>query len=88
MIEALAAAGAAAGLPPRLADELALRTVAGAGHLAGLGEASPAYLRAGVTSPNGTTAAGLAVLQPALDALIQATVAAAARRSRELGEAV
>jgi len=88
MIEALAAAGVAAGLPPKLADELALRTVAGAGHLAGLGEASPADLRAGVTSPNGTTAAGLAVLQPALDALMTATIAAAARRSRELGKTV
>ena len=88
MIEALGAAGVAAGLPPALAAELALRTVAGAGQLAALGEASPAELRASVTSPNGTTAAGLAVLQPALDALMQATVAAAARRSRELGEAV
>lgn len=88
MIEALAAAGVEAGLPDALAAELALRTVAGAGHLAGLGAASPAELRAGVTSPNGTTAAGLAVLQPALDTLMAATVAAAARRSRELGEAV
>lgn len=88
MIEAMAAAGAAAGLPQALADEFALRTVAGAGHLAALGEASPAALRASVTSPGGTTAAGLAVLQPALGALMQATVAAAARRSRELGEAV
>ena len=88
MIEALGAAGVAAGLPPGLAAELALRTVAGAGQLAALGEASPADLRASVTSPNGTTAAGLAVLQPGLDALMQATVAAAARRSRALGEAV
>lgn len=88
MIEALAAAGVAVGLPPGLAGDLALRTVAGAGHLAALGEATPAALRESVTSPNGTTAAGLAVLQPALDALMQATVAAAARRSRELGEAV
>ncbi|TRW14162.1 pyrroline-5-carboxylate reductase [Glacieibacterium frigidum] len=88
MIEALAAAGVAAGLPQALADELALRTVAGAGHLAALGEASPAALRESVTSPNGTTAAGLAVLQPALGPLVTATVAAAARRSRELGEAV
>lgn len=88
MIEALAAAGVAAGLPQALAAELALRTIAGAGHLAALGEASPAALRESVTSPNGTTAAGLAVLQPALEALIAATVAAAARRSRELGETV
>lgn len=88
MIEALADAGVTAGLPRALADELALRTVAGAGHLAALGEAKPAALRESVTSPNGTTAAGLAVLQPALGELMSATVAAAARRSRELGDAV
>ena len=87
-IEALAAAGVAAGLPKALADELALRTVAGAGALAALRDATPAELRVAVTSPNGTTAAGLDVLQPELAALLAGTVAAAARRSRELGEAV
>ena len=62
-IEALAAAGTAAGLPTALADELALRTVAGAGALAALRDATPAELRIAVTSPGGTTAAGLVVLQ-------------------------
>ena len=85
MIEALSAAGVAAGLPVTLADELAVRTVAGAGRLAELGEATPTTLRDSVTSPGGTTAAGLALLQPALTRLMTATVAAAARRSRELG---
>ncbi|QXQ04771.1 pyrroline-5-carboxylate reductase [Sphingosinicellaceae bacterium] len=87
-IEALAAAGRAAGLPATLADALALRTVAGAGALAALRDATPSELRIAVTSPGGTTAAGLGVLQPELGALVAGTVAAAARRSRELGEPV
>lgn len=86
MIEALAAAGAAAGLPSDLAADLALDTVTGAAALAARREASPADLRAQVTSPNGTTAAGLAVLDGdgKLTRLVTDTVAAAARRSKEL----
>lgn len=85
-IEALAQAGATAGLPPGLAAALALQTVTGSAALAGLGQATPGQLRAEVTSPNGTTAAGLAMLdgEGALTALIEKTVAAAAARSREL----
>lgn len=85
-IEALAAAGAAAGLPSELAKQLAIDTVTGAAALAATDEAKPAELRAQVTSPNGTTAAGLAVLdgEGALTRLLSETVAAAARRSREL----
>lgn len=84
MIEALADAGVAAGLPRPQADALALATVTGAAALADEGAASPAQLREAVTSPNGTTAAGLAVLQPALSELITRTVAVAAERSRQL----
>ena len=84
MIEALATAGQEAGLAPDLAERLALSTVTGAAALAAEGKATPAELRAAVTSPNGTTAAGLAVLQPRLEELMADTVAAAARRSREL----
>jgi pyrroline-5-carboxylate reductase len=89
-IEALAAAGVAGGLPDALAAELALRTVGGAAALAMTGEADPTALRIAVTSPNGTTAAGLAVLgaDDALDRLVTATVAAAQNRSRELGQPV
>lgn len=85
-IEALASAGAAAGLPPATAAALALETVTGAAALAALRDASPGELRAQVTSPNGTTAAGLAVLdgEGALTGLLEDTVAAAARRSHEL----
>ncbi len=87
-VEALAAAGAAAGLPQALADELALATVGGAAALAMRREEPPAALRVAVTSPGGTTAAGLGVLGEGLEPLIARAVAAAARRSRELGDLV
>lgn len=84
-IEALAAAAAAAGLEPGLAARLARATVTGAAALAA-SDATPAdVLRQRVTSPGGTTAAGLAMLQPGLTPLLEATVKAAAARSRELG---
>ncbi|HUS56307.1 MAG TPA: pyrroline-5-carboxylate reductase [Thermohalobaculum sp.] len=86
MIEAMAAAGAAAGLPPDLAMKLARATVAGTGALADTSPDSAEQLRINVTSPAGTTAAGLAVLMPALPELMIKTVAAAAGRSRELAE--
>jgi len=88
MIECLAAAGEAEGLSPDLAMQLARATVAGAGALATAPDAAdPGRLRQNVTSPNGTTAAGLAVLmdeKAGLPPLIRATVGAAAARSREL----
>lgn len=88
MIECLAAAGEAEGLSPELAMKLAQATVAGAGALAEGSEDSPSQLRVNVTSPNGTTQAGLEVLMDegaGLPPLIRATVKAAADRSRELG---
>ena len=87
MIECLAAAGEAQGLAPELALQLAKATVAGAGALAMQAAEDPAQLRRNVTSPNGTTQAGLEVLmdeQAGLPPLVKATVAAAADRSREL----
>ncbi|NKX44285.1 pyrroline-5-carboxylate reductase [Roseicyclus persicicus] len=87
MIDALAAAGEAEGLPPALAMQLAKATVAGAGALAEQAGETPEQLRINVTSPNGTTQAGLGVLMDAgtgLMPLMRATVAAATRRSREL----
>ncbi|KUF10103.1 pyrroline-5-carboxylate reductase [Pseudoponticoccus marisrubri] len=89
MIECLAAAGAVEGLDPVLALRLARATVAGAGALAQETGTEPAQLRRNVTSPNGTTQAGLDVLMNAergLPPLMRATVAAAAARSRELAD--
>lgn len=90
LIEALAAAGEAEGLSPDLALRLARATVAGAGALAQETGTDPAQLRRDVTSPQGTTQAGLEVLMDAesgLPPLIRRTVRAAARRSEELGRA-
>ncbi|WP_439139180.1 pyrroline-5-carboxylate reductase [Roseicyclus sp.] len=87
MIDALAAAGVSQGLPPEMAMQLAKATVAGAGALAEEAAETPEQLRINVTSPNGTTQAGLAVLMDegsGLMPLVAATVAAATHRSREL----
>ena len=86
LAEALAQAGAAAGLPPALAEKLARETVAGAGELLHRSPLNAAALRENVTSPGGTTAAALAVLigQNGLALLMKKAVAAATARSREL----
>jgi pyrroline-5-carboxylate reductase len=86
LIEALARAGEAEGLPPDLALRLARSTVAGSGELARVSAESPAVLRENVTSPGGTTRAALDVLMAGdgLEPLIRRAVAAAAARSREL----
>ncbi|MBS0573517.1 MAG: pyrroline-5-carboxylate reductase [Proteobacteria bacterium] len=88
LIEALAAAGAAEGLPAGLAMQLAKATVAGAGALAEATAEGPDQLRVNVTSPGGTTAAALAVLMDegrGFPALLKEAVHAAAERGRELG---
>lgn len=87
MIECLAKAGEAEGLSAELAMALAKATVAGAGALAEQAAETPEQLRINVTSPNGTTQAGLEVLmasETGLEALVSQTVHAAAHRSREL----
>jgi len=88
LIEAMAAAGVAEGLPEDLAVELARATADGAGALAiADGDAPPSTLRENVTSPGGTTAAALEVLMrdgDGLADLVRDAVAAAAARSREL----
>lgn len=88
MIETLAAAGAAQGLPEEMAMELAVATVAGAGALAATSNEGAKQLRINVTSPNGTTQAALEVLmdpETGFPSLMKRAVAAAADRSRELG---
>ena len=88
LAEALAQAGAAAGLPPPLAAKLARETVAGSGELLHRSTLDAAALRENVTSPGGTTAAALDVLmgEDGLAPLMKKAVAAATRRSRELAD--
>ncbi len=86
LIEALAKAGEAQGLPPGLAEKLARATIAGAGELARLSSESAVTLREAVTRPGGTTRAALDVLMApgGLESRLQRAVAAATKRSREL----
>jgi pyrroline-5-carboxylate reductase len=86
LAESLARAGAAVGLPVDLAARLARATVAGSGELLHRSPLDAATLRQNVTSPNGTTAAALAVLMApdGIDPLMEKAVAAATKRSREL----
>ncbi len=86
LVEAMAAAGSAAGLPADLAERLARATVTGAAALLDQSPDAPATLRRNVTSPGGTTEAALAVLMAdaGLTHLLTDAVAAAARRAREL----
>jgi pyrroline-5-carboxylate reductase len=84
--EALIDAGVHAGLPRSVADSLVRQTLLGAARLLAEGEEGPEALRAAVTSPGGTTAAGLRVLEErAVRAALLDAVAAATARSRELG---
>ena len=85
IMEALSDGGVSAGLPRKLALELAIQTVAGAAEMATSTKEHPAVLREMVTSPGGTTIAGLGVLENAAtrSAFIEA-VKAAAGRSKEL----
>ena len=86
LVEALADAGTAAGLPPDMAARLARATVAGAGALLDGDPRDAGRLRQDVTSPGGTTAEALAVLMRAdgLSSLMREAVAAAKRRAGEL----
>lgn len=86
ILDALIEGGVAAGLPRSTAEALAGQTLLGAASLYLAGDASPGELRAQVTSPGGTTAAGLRVLeQRAVRAALIDAVIAARDRSVELG---
>ena len=86
-LEALATAGERVGLPAEAAARLAAQTVFGAAKLARESEDSPARLREKVSSPGGTTLAGLARLEAeGFQEAVFAAVDAATRRARELGE--
>ncbi|MBP7143379.1 MAG: pyrroline-5-carboxylate reductase [Opitutaceae bacterium] len=82
---ALREAGIAAGLPRDQAQRLAVETVLGSGRLMARTQAEPESLRNQVTSPNGTTFAGLQVMAARdFRGTILATVLAAKARSEEL----
>ena len=88
-IDALAAGAADLGLPPEQAQRLALATVEGAAALAATSGETPRQLAERVASPGGMTRKGLDILDvdESLNRLVHATLEAAVRRSREMGEA-
>ena len=84
--EALVEAGVLAGLPREVSTTLATHTLLGAARLLAEGDRGAADLRADVTSPGGTTAAGLRALERAgVRAAFLDAVVAATERARELG---
>ncbi len=86
MVEALADGGVASGLPRNIAMQLAIGTVLGTAKLLQESKLHPGELKDRVTSPGGTTIAGVAVLEARgfRSALIEA-VKTATGRSKELG---
>jgi pyrroline-5-carboxylate reductase len=87
LAEALTEGGVLNGLPRDIAATLVHQTILGAGALLVESEEGPEALRAAVTSPGGTTAAGLRALeQGSMRGALLDAVTAATERSRELGE--
>ena len=86
VIAALAKAGVRRGLDPDISATVALETVLGTGWMAAASGQSMDAIAKRVASPNGTTEAGLAMLDRdgVLDALIGVAIEAAARRGAEL----
>ena len=87
LTEALCEAGEALGLAPEVAALLARTTAKGAGAMMGVDPRTPAQMRRAVTSPGGTTAAALEVLDgegSAMRELLNGAVRAAAQRAQEL----
>ena len=86
LIEALADAGVAAGLPRDLSDSIARATVEGSGELSRQASEPPETLRKNVMSPGGTTAEAVGVLDAddGIRPLFERAIAAATKRSREL----
>lgn len=88
LAECMAEAGRASGLDAELADRLARATVTGAAALLRQSSLSAGVLRQNVTSPGGTTAAALAVLDgpEGMRKLMTEAVAAATKRGRDLAK--
>lgn len=86
LAEALTEAAMREGLPRDVAENFVHQTIKGAGHLLTSTGKSPARLRYEVTSPGGTTAAAMHVLEEkGFRAVVEDAVRAAADRARELG---
>ena len=86
LAEALVDAGVSEGLDREVSRLFAVQTLLGSARLLAESGDSPEVLRAAVTSPGGTTAAGLRVLEAhGFRSAVLEAVAAAAVRSRELG---
>jgi pyrroline-5-carboxylate reductase len=86
--EALIAGGVEAGLSAEMARRLALQTIAGAAAMMLESGETPEQLRAAVTSPGGTTQAGLEEMaRRGFAAAVVAGVVRASERSKELGAA-
>ena len=84
--EALIDAGVLVGLPRDISRDLTVQTLLGAARMLDETGNSAEELRAAVTSPGGTTAAGLNALEArAVRSAFAEAVTAAANRSRELG---
>lgn len=89
MIESLVEAGRSVGLPEAVARELAVQTLKGAAKMLDETGEDPAQLRQKVTSPGGTTMAGLDELnRSGFPQAVVRAVARATERSRELGAMV
>jgi len=88
LAEALTEAAVREGLPRDIAEAFVNQTIRGAGHLLTETDRGPFELRSQVTSPGGTTAAAVHVLEErGFRALVEDAVRAAAQRARELGGA-
>ena len=86
MVEALVNAALNIGLPRDMAQELALQTMLGAGHLIQQSGKTPAELRRMVTSPGGTTAEALLQFEKGGFAdLVMQAVSAAYNKAKRLG---
>lgn len=89
MVEALEKAGVQAGIPREIARQLVLKTIIGSAHMLMETGEKPETLREQVTSPNGTTMAGIQELDKGnFQQTIKLAVLKATRRAHELGQSL
>ncbi|WP_019121335.1 pyrroline-5-carboxylate reductase [Brevibacillus massiliensis] len=86
LVEAMEGAGVAAGLSPEMAREMTVQTLHGAAQMLLQTKTEPSVLRQKITSPGGTTQAGLEILnQYDFQKAVSSAILRAAERARELG---